>query len=393
MRVMRRLSDRARNGVILLGLLVLLFGVAIVSAVQQAEPPPAPPLAHFSAGADGGKALRLWLEALEYDVLTNTRALFGVPSRASVMLMLQPTQPVLDDEWVQIDRWVDQGGTLLLIGTSLQTRTALSHYDIELLYYTPVGDVQQVQTPLLRGSLQPVSAEIQPNAYLSTERDDVIIHVADADRPLLLSFDQGDGRVIVGSALFPFTNDGLQRPGNAALVLSVIEAARTTDAVWFNEWHHGIRDVNAPVGLSHWVRTQPAGQAFLLGGGIVFIALLLAGRRFGRAWTDANDVARRAPLEYITAIANLNRRAGNREAVLDSYRYRLKRSLGRRYRIDPRLADGAFLEQLQACNPALDVADVRALLDALYRTDMSERELVRISAEITDFLNKNNHNK
>jgi hypothetical protein len=92
------------------------------------------------------------------------------------------------------------------------------------------------------------------------------------------------------------------------------------------------------------------------------------------------DRARRAPLEYITAIANLNRRAGHRTAVLQDTHDRLKRHLGHRYRLSPDLPDAEFVTQLSEYNPALDAAALRDLLRRLSQTDVGEAEMVRLVA-------------
>jgi hypothetical protein len=97
-------------------------------------------------------------------------------------------------------------------------------------------------------------------------------------------------------------------------------------------------------------------------------------------------MARRAPLEYITAIANLSRRAGHRRAVLDDFRHRLKRGLGQRYRLDPTLPDDQYLRHLAGLNPNLDVAALGSLLDRLRRPQVSEGELVALSADVADWL-------
>jgi hypothetical protein len=382
---MRRVN---REVVIALVIFGVLIAVAIVATIQQAETPVAPPLASFSAQPNGGKALRLWLEELDYDVDADSVAVFEPPDDTQLLLMLQPTETILESEWQVLDEWVEQGGTLLLAGDSFTTRIAVDHFDIEMLFESAEITQLNAQSPLLSGSLLIDSAEIEQRAWLSTERDDIVVHLANGEQPLIVSFDEGQGRVIIAATTRPFTNVGLQNDGNGAIVLNLIEGARNPGDIWFDEWHHGVRArLPDSLGLTAWLRQVPTGQAFLLAGLIILFALALGGRHFGRVWNPAGNGTRRTPLEFITAIANLNRRAGNREEVLENYRYRLKRSLGQRYRIDPRLSDAVFLEQLDASNPTIDIDEVRALLDRLYHTKMSEREMVKLSADITDFLN------
>ncbi len=207
---------------------------------------------------------------------------------------------------------------------------------------------------------------------------------------MLVSFDQGKGRVILCAAPFLFSNAGLKEAGNAALVLNIISAARhpgQPGLVWFAELLHGQRRDESDTGSMDWLRYTPIGRAFLFGGLVVFMVLILRGRHFGRPVPLAKDIVRRPPLEYITAIANLSRRAGHRSVVMGQYHHHLKRSLGHRYRLDPTLPDEIYLEQLAQLNPNLDILALRRLLARLSQRRVSEHEMVQLAAEVAAWLN------
>jgi hypothetical protein len=119
----------------------------------------------------------------------------------------------------------------------------------------------------------------------------------------------------------------------------------------------------------------------LLFTGLLFAALVLRGRHFGPALPLPAGANRRAPLEHLTATAQLSRRAGHRRAALKQYRHWLKRDLGQRYRLDPGLADDDFVARLAGYNPALDAAGLRSLLARLDQPDPSEADLVALAAE------------
>jgi len=99
------------------------------------------------------------------------------------------------------------------------------------------------------------------------------------------------------------------------------------------------------------------------------------------------DTSRRAPLEYITALANLSRRAGHRTAVMQDYHHRLKKRVGHRYRLDPTLTDEEFLTQLADYHPNLDLAALRSLLQRLSAANISESDMVQLAAEVAEWLN------
>jgi hypothetical protein len=381
---MRRFSRDTWLGV---GLLVLLLAITFIAAVANAEERTAPPLASFSAQPNGAKALKLWLAESGYTIHEKTPSQYGPPDEAGLVFILQPILPITSDEWETLDTWLEEGGTLILAGDGPPMAAAARHYDFRLRYSFDRPPNLPAQTPLLAAPPLVEGANVLPGAFLQTGRDDFITHLATADGPVLVVFPQGEGRVVLSTTAYPFSNLGLKDAGNPALVQNVVSTAGQPGLVWFDEWHHGIQAAAGEgFGPGYWLRYTPAGRALLYAGLVIFIAVALQGWRFGRPVPLPQDMARRAPLEYITAIANLSRRAGHRRAVLDDYRHRLKRGLGHRYRLNPTLPDDQYLRHLAGLNPNLDVAALGFLLDRLRRPQVSEGELVALSADVADWL-------
>jgi hypothetical protein len=216
---------------------------------------------------------------------------------------------------------------------------------------------------------------------------DFVTHLADEEGPIILSFEKGQGRVFLSATAFPFSNAGLKEAGNPAAILNLVSAARQPGLIWFDEWHHGLRsDGSQVIGPTEWLRYTPSGRSFLYLAGVIFIALLLRGRRFGRPTPLSQETSRRAPLEYITAIANLNRRARHRADVLRQYHHWLKRGLGQRYRLNPTLPDEEYLAQLGRFNPRIDLTALGNLLARLRQNQVSENELIRLADETAAWL-------
>jgi hypothetical protein len=381
------IQSKGRDTWLALGLFAVLLVVMVAAAIYQTQQQiDKPTLASFSSDPDGGRALRLWLEELEYihrDIILSE---FAVPRGTNVVLMLEPFPGITEDEWQTLDEWVEEGGTLILAGESWGAYQAIRHYRFNLTYLETLVITQTAQTPLL---VSPPLVAPVPGAtvnYLETERLDYVTHLAVGGRPVLVSFDRGRGRVFISATAYPFSNAGLKQAGNDRLVLNLISAAGRAGPVWFDEWHHGQRAQQEPVGPWNWLRRTAAGRSLLYSAAIVFMALVLGGRRFGRPVPLAKDVARRTPLEYITAIANLNRRAGHRQAVMQHNYQRLKRELGRRYRLSPALLDDAYVKQLAAYRPDLDTAGLARLLARLNQRKVSENEMVETAAEVARWL-------
>lgn len=382
---MRQLS---RDSWLAIGLFVILVLVTLVAAIYQArEQEEAPPLSSFSSAPDGARALWLWLEALGYSVSNEVGQTFRLPENAGMVLMLEPLAGITADEWETMDAWVESGGTLVLAGDRFQTTFAVSHYGCALAYLGTRVPTLTVQTPLLTSPPLTGTVSAQAQAYFATNRDDVVTHLAVESRPVMLSFERGAGRVILSAAPFSFSNAGLKEEGNPQLVLNVITAANQPGVIWFDEWHHGVRSMRAElIGPGDWLRHTPAGRSLLYAATVIFLALVVRGRHFGRPVPLPKDVARRAPLEYITAIANLSRRAGHRLAVLHHYHHRLKRNLGKRYRLNPTLPDGDYVAQLAELNPDFDANALHSLLTRLRQDRVSESEMVQLATEVAAWL-------
>ncbi len=375
----------------IVGLLTLFLLVTVVAAVQQARQSSEEqlPLSVTSTRADGARALWLWLDALGYPLSDQVGAVFRIPGEARLALILEPWEQVRAAEWHRIDSWVSQGGTLILAGSGWSAQAAFEHYEVALIPLREEVDAPLPQSPLL--DTPPLSAPpaFRPRGYFFSDRDDLVPLLTVASLPVLVSLEQGEGRVLLCAGAEPFTNAGLHDRANAELVLNLVAAAGPDGLIWFDEWHHGRRPVKesgAGVGPADWLRRTPPGHALLYAVAVILLALFLQGRRFGRPLPLSRHAARRAPLEYITAVANLSRRAGHRRATLEQYRHHLKRELGRRYRLDPSLPDEAYVEALARYNPLLDAPALQRLLRRLRAGQVGEGEFVRLSAQVAQWL-------
>ncbi len=389
---MKRLS---RDSWLAIGLLAVLVLVTIVAAIYQAQGQESDlPLASFSSAPNGARALRLWLSELGYPVSDEVDSTFHLTQETGLVLVLEPSTGITTDEWETIDAWVEEGGTLVLAGERWGALSTARHYDLTLAYLNEESKAITLtaQTPLLVSPPLTNPANAHPQAYFKIADDadtdfDFVTHLAAGDRPVLVSCEIGDGRVILSATTFPFSNAGLKEAGNPQLVANLIAAATRPGVIWFDEWHHGMRSRQAQVlGPEQWLRRTPAGRSLLYAAAVIFVALVLGGRRFGRPIPLPKSSARRAPLEHITAIANLNRRAGHRAAVLLHHRQRLKRELGKRYRLNPTLPDDEYVIQLSQFNPNLDADALRNLLARLRQRTASESEMVQAAAQVATWL-------
>jgi hypothetical protein len=384
----------SRDGWLGIGLVALMLAVTFAAAQPQNQAEGPPPYASFSSAPDGTLALARWLDELGYDVSSDVDFEFEPPEDTAVIAILQPSTPITSDEWDLLDQWVSEGGTLVLAGENFAMSQAVAHYQFSLAFFETPQDVLTIQAPLLISPPVRAGAAVHAMAHLTTDRTDYVTHLAAQGQPVVISFRRAAGRVVISTAPFPLSNQGLKDETNPPLALNLMTATDKPGQIWFDEWHHGVRPTSdmAPGGPESWLFGTQGGRALLYAAAVVFVALLLQGRSFGKPLPQTRDRARRAPLEYITAIANLNRRAGHRRALLADYHYRLKRDLGRRYRLSPSLDDAEFAKQLGVYRPDLNAQDLLALLSRLRQPVSSENDMVELTARVAAWLDERSGN-
>lgn len=378
----------ARDTWLGIALLLILVLATLLAALQQSGETSLPPLTSLSAQPDGARALRLWLKYLGYQVGGEGQSSFEIPEETAVVLILEPLTSVLDEEWRTIDSFVQRGGLLILAGHGSGTQLSAQHFDSHITWNPERIPSASLQSPLLHSPPIEMLVNVSTSYYLETDRTDAVTLLASANLPITITFPQGSGRVVLSSAVFPFTNAGLKVQGNPNYVLNFFPGSDPKGTVWFDEWHHGLRvEERVVLGTESWLRYTPAGQSLIYFAVVVFLYLVLRGKRFGRPIPLPQTRRRRTPLEYITAMANLSRRAGHRTPTLRRYEHWLKRNLGKRYHIDPKLEDEVYVERLFQFDPDLNREELDHLLTRLKDRNVTETEFVQLGAQAARWTN------
>jgi len=381
---MKRLS---RDAWLLISLSLVLILLTVLAVVSQTQELKQPPLAAGSNQPDGARALRLWLEELGYRVVAEPQRQFQVPEKATVALMLQPTIVASEQELDQIEEWVSQGGILILAGISPAALFVAQHFDLTLAIHPGLTEDLIAQSPLMISPPQQDAARGNFQTGWQSQDNDYFVLLAEKGSAVIVSTEVGEGLLIISSSAFPFSNEGLKEKGNSQLALNTISAGGPPNLVWFDEWHHGLKAGQPLIaGPLDWLRRTPAGRALVYSMLVILGALALSGRSFGRPLTLTERRNRRPPIEYITAVANLSRRAGHRQTVLADYHYRLKRGLGRRYRLDPSLPDDEFVRRLAELDTAVDSSELAGLLARLSVSQLNEAQLIQLAKEASEWI-------
>jgi hypothetical protein len=389
-------------------LILIVAILAIVAFMAQAANSESarqqsPDLISDSTTSNGGKALYLWLQSLGYQVERLEYERFAPDASVSVLFMLAPTS---EPDYAELDalyEWVEDGGTLIIAGRkplSLGSipllrssafgqafETVLDEFGLELEKLEKPVTVAVPSQPLL---LHPRVTEATVNAesYLTTY-DSMVPYLGDPAQPVAASVAVGDGRVFVIARTYGFSNEGLKATNNAERLLNWLPSQGKAGKIVFDEIHHG-RIAQRSVGYD--VLHEPWGWAILYGLAMLFLYLLIGGRRFGRAIPAIPD-NRRLAAEYVVSVAGLLRRGGKGTWVAQHYERMLRRQLASICGLDTDKDINILFERLNQIGTLpgnVDVRDVRRVLAELRAgatRNLSEAELVRLVAE-TDRISK-----
>lgn len=386
-----KLSDRTIALLVLLTFATILL-IERLQAVQQNEIP----LSTTSDADQGASVMAGWLAEMGYEVVNSERLTeFAVPAGTDVVFMLEPIEPVTESERAILNRWVNDGGTMIVGGQGPVTAEYLTNFDLILMpnFLRSAEEADEaVELPFMTEPI--IEQDEDPslfNPVLVTDQRDMVIHARDGSGGWLITQEAGRGRYIFVSRPQIFTNQGLLEENNRQVTLNIIGLIDPGATVWFNEWHHGFRmdpfDQERLSGPADWLRFTAPGRSLLFGLLVIFVFLALSGRRLGRAEPPREEIRRRRAVEYVQAIADLTRRIGRQDELQTHYYHRLKRILGRRYRLDPQLSDEAYAAEAAAYAPQIDPQELSQLLNQLRVRKMNEKELIEAAQKVDEYEN------
>jgi hypothetical protein len=371
-----------RDILIIVGLFVALI-VFIVLGPGRQQPPADPPTATtHSSAPEGALALYNWARELAYDGRRLEYREFALDDRDAALIMLNPSQPVSRAQSRAILDWVERGGTLVLADDNSAFFGPQNALFDELRFDTDVystTEVIQESAPAQPALDQPPvdRATLRTGRVLVPLRDDYVKLMGPPDAVVVAGVKVGSGYAYLSSAAYPFTNEGLRDPENAALALNVLRRVPPGGRIQFDEYHHGYF---TPPSTTRILLGSPWGWGAAYAAAVVALYLVLSGRRFGRPVPLREEIVRRSSAEYVESMADLFQRGGKRGYILRHYYQNLKRRLAKRDGVNPRLDDAEFVRELARAR-RVDEPAVLAALARLRAAKASEADLVRAVAD------------
>jgi hypothetical protein len=220
---------------------------------------------------------------------------------------------------VALLRWVEEGNTLLL--ASRET-TAL-HRALEVLVVEPARADDDLFNPVdtgKDGGATPYTEgvkrlSVKERGWLQT-RDGLPLWEVEPGRPGAVAVGRGLGRVILVAAPSLLTRQGLVRgddwrDDNLLFLVNVCALHARDGAVYFDEYHHGLRS-----GGGFWAYLGYHGRRLALAPLLLVVAVAVWSRavRLGPAVPTPRPPAADA-VEYASALARIYQRAGARRLL------------------------------------------------------------------------------
>ncbi|HUN23026.1 MAG TPA: DUF4350 domain-containing protein [Anaerolineales bacterium] len=346
-----------------------------------------PELATFSSQPNGARAVRLWLEALGYPIVNRNPQRYLIPAETRLLCIFQPQDVFTPEELETLDAWVKAGGRLLLVTDDpFYLRSALlEQFDIEILVENEQAVSPNLPTVTSR-------ADLAKSRYLKSPHAELQNILTNGEGAVAIWFRYGEGQVLVTTLTDSFSNAGLQAQDNPRLALSLIEyASNFSDPaetpIWFDEFHHGEQPRDSK-GLTESLYGTAPGKAFLLAVVILLVALWLSGKPFGRTLPLPTTAEVRAPKEYVSAIANLFRRAKQESTIAQHYLQSLKRDYSQRYRIPADLPTDDWLRAVESTCPDADIPALRKMIHHLQDPRITQNDLLKLAHQVSELIEK-----
>ncbi len=391
---MRRHAPRETLLSLLVILLLLAGGLALgwwISTLRPAYHPQ-------SRAATGTLALKTWLERMGFQVRALPTTMAQPPADVEMILLFPGSTSVTVEDARMLHDWVAAGHTLVLVAMNdfiLDAQLDLKQTD-RFAERIPENSPLFQDTPLLPDG--PASLRPAAPSFQSLKRDAPAAlpvlsqRVGEKRFPAVVVQQVGKGAVWHVAAQAAPTNQALQEDAGY-LVIAWLRTVSEGGVILMDLYHplsptpaHAFQP-GAPGLLAYLLRTS-WGVATLAAATLMFLFLLLQGRRLGPAIPPPRAIRRREAAEYVVAMAQLKQRARQRRTVARHQNRRLRAGLARHWPIDPSLPSEAFITALQEAHdppsPAL-IQRIEAVLTALERAP-SEAQLVRLAAEVDAIL-------
>ena len=303
--------------------------------------------------------------------------------RLDVLFLWQLNEALDAQEIEEIHHFVKDGGTLIVAGDHESLDSLLSDYGLEM---------RRASKPLKishRIPIDPIFPDRPVDEIYSTtnvaiqsmEREVAPLFGQETDYSVV-TFREGDGRVFFMSCPDIFTYFGLKDERNATFFYNLMTTLPDRARIGLAESRYYAFDPTETADpLFYLLFKTPGGLGIVYIGLIVFLFLILRGRRFGKPLV-VEETHRRVSSEYVFAMTALYQKGNTRPAILRQIRDTFRFDLAARWRINSNLETATFVEEVAKRKP-VDTDELQQLLTELEPNgDISEARLLSLAKQV-----------
>lgn len=414
-------------------LIIALIGLNAASYVQQEKMPDselAPNRSTYNTGATGTRAF--------YDLLAETgrkpmrwqeppTALTDFrENKPATFVVIGQTRREFTDDVQHILRWVTDGGRLViidreppaeLIATTANYKISVAPDSLPPFFSLDPSDQKQMTAETK--AAKPVQPSVftkninavQPSRFASSvlferftdaappdsiqEEEEIespaltapVVHLANNEKNLLIDFPFGSGRIVFLTDPYIVSNGGIGLVDNA--VLGVNTVASREGIIAFDEYHQGYGAGENRL-LSYFSGT-PVMSIFLQVAALIALVLYSQSRRFARP-LPAAEPSRLSKLEYVAAMAELQRRTRGFDLAVENIYTDFRRRVARLVGVDNRTTSRKDLSQLIAERLNASEFDIYQLMkkceDVTHGEPTNKREVMDLVSRLRDLEEK-----
>jgi hypothetical protein len=310
-------------------------------------------------------------------------------NRLDVLILWQLHEALDEGEIEEIHHFVERGGTLIVAGD----RSAL-----EFLLFDFGLEMRKASKPLETSQRIPV-APVFPNrpvneifsrtdfAIQSIERDVAPLFGKEMDYSIV-TFREGNGRAFFMSCPYIFNDSGLGDDRNATFLYNLMTTLPRRARIGLAEsQYYAFGSIDATNPLIHLLFKTPVGLGVVYIGLIIFLFLILRGKRFGKPLV-VEETHRRFSSEYVLAMTALYQKGNTRSAILKQIRDTFRSDLAARWNINPKLNTASFVEEIAKRRP-IDTDELQELLTGLeLHGGITEAHLLALAKQVEAYRDK-----
>lgn len=300
----------------------------------------------------------------------------------AVLFIIAPSSRINPLEAEQINQWVQQGGTLVLVQEQNNGRNLLQRFNVRssrslLPTNNPAFNLPTLNWPLV-GEL-----DLRARSRYRVPCGEIAVHLGVCNAAHLATFGWGTGQVVLLSSLYPLTNEGLQTSANARLMQNLVElTTRPNTTVLVDETHRA--------GIGAFLRSR-ATLALLITAVALAAYFLWQNQPFNNPVGQSHQISEpesfNSTSAFINHIATAQKELDpHRDDVREFFWRQVKRKYANRHGFDTEQEDQLFFEQLRKVEEEETIGNLIYIMTTMAKQQIDDLELMHWMSVTLDHL-------